>query len=75
MFCHWEHDRISAIKSIEKKPCPFFTGQMRYQIIFEISKYTIPCPLMIGGARVGSFGTGYIFSAGVMLGAGVGCPG
>jgi hypothetical protein len=41
----------------------------------QISKYTIPCPLMIGGARVGSFGTGYIFSAGVMLGAGVGCPG
>jgi hypothetical protein len=21
MFCHWEHDRISAIKSTEKKPC------------------------------------------------------
>jgi hypothetical protein len=41
----------------------------------QISKYTIPCPLMIGSARVGSLSTGYMFGAGVMLGAGVGCPG
>jgi hypothetical protein len=51
---------------------PFFYRSNALPNHIQISKYTIPCPLMIGGARNG---TGYIFGAGVMLGAGIGCPG
>lgn len=47
------------------------------------SKCYTPCPLIIGGARVGIFGVGLTDGPGVMFGpgvgfkpgAGVGCPG